>query len=357
MRYSFVLAVSLTPTLLLAQEPANLLRNGEFQDDWITMLPETKNHHWCFPSEFFNRRDYNPDGWYCKGSWDWLNADAPWGNRRIVVNGPAELYQRVNWIAIHDDRQLEGFPDAGGYPVMKVTTSTRPERLARDLTFKVKLSGKNVPPNAGKIEVGVAPASPAASEDLLGARKPTTSASFVAIPPGTYKPQWLEVKLAAADWFVVKKGAAVELPTSIAVTIKYTAKQGSIEIERAELLASKSDAPNLLANGDFSKRSSLRMSNWPRPTRSRTCPSLIPATDRIITTVIAFFSIRTGLRVLDHFANTSAANSAFAGPGTERLSGLEFHSPTPSNRNSRMTTILEMPLSGQILKATSSFAG
>ena len=35
----------------------------------------------------------------------------------------------------------------------------------------------------------------------MGVRKPTTSASFVAIPPGTYKPQWLEVKLAADDWF------------------------------------------------------------------------------------------------------------------------------------------------------------
>ena len=83
--------------ILLFPSPAfaNLLRNGEFQDDWITMLPETKNHHWCFPSEFFNRRDYNPDGWYCKGSWDWQNADGPWGERRMVVTGPAALATMV----------------------------------------------------------------------------------------------------------------------------------------------------------------------------------------------------------------------------------------------------------------------
>src|SRR5947199_9131041 len=110
----FVVSVILLgEATLQAQTSGNLLRNGEFQDDWITMLPETKNHHWCFPSEFFNRRDYNPDGWFCKGAWDWQNADGPWGTRRMVVNGPAVLSQRVNWVAIHDDRQLEGFPDAG----------------------------------------------------------------------------------------------------------------------------------------------------------------------------------------------------------------------------------------------------
>src|SRR5688500_18113742 len=25
-----------------------LLRNGNFQDDWITVLPENKNHHWNY---------------------------------------------------------------------------------------------------------------------------------------------------------------------------------------------------------------------------------------------------------------------------------------------------------------------
>ena len=87
MRFIIIAALFLFPSSAFA----NLLRNGEFQDDWITMLPETKNHHWCFPSEFFNRRDFNPDGWFCKGSWDWQNADAPWGQRRMVITGPAEI--------------------------------------------------------------------------------------------------------------------------------------------------------------------------------------------------------------------------------------------------------------------------
>src|SRR5438105_12298528 len=155
MRYVICAAVLLIPAPVFA----NLLRNGEFQDDWITMLPETKNHHWCFPSEFFNRRDYNPDGWYCKGNWQWENADAPWGQRRMVIDGPAELYQRVNWIAIHDDRQFEGFPDAGGFPVTKAATSLRPERLVRDLTLRVTLAGTDVAKGAGLLHLGLCPPS------------------------------------------------------------------------------------------------------------------------------------------------------------------------------------------------------
>src|SRR5438552_14737980 len=106
-RYLFALALVLllTPSLP-AQTSGNLLRNGDFQDDWITLLPQTKNHHWCFSSEFYNRRDYNPDCWYCKGSWDWLDADKPRGERKFVMKGPsAEAVQRINWITIHDDRQ------------------------------------------------------------------------------------------------------------------------------------------------------------------------------------------------------------------------------------------------------------
>ena len=96
---------------------ANLLRNGSFQDDWITRLPETKNHHWCYASEYQNRRDYNPDGWSLSGSWGWENADAPAGLRRLVLQGPrATVVQRINWVLVHDDRKLEGFADAGGFP-------------------------------------------------------------------------------------------------------------------------------------------------------------------------------------------------------------------------------------------------
>src|SRR4029453_19268928 len=56
---------------LIDAAPPNLLRNGRFQDDWISLLLETKNHHWCYSSEFYNRKDDNPDGWSCKGSWQW----------------------------------------------------------------------------------------------------------------------------------------------------------------------------------------------------------------------------------------------------------------------------------------------
>src|SRR5437868_5803337 len=49
-----VLLASCVVLLSLAQATANHLRNGDFGDDWITFLPETKNHHWCYSSEFFN---------------------------------------------------------------------------------------------------------------------------------------------------------------------------------------------------------------------------------------------------------------------------------------------------------------
>src|SRR5438093_10369079 len=106
------LALHFAPAAV-AQPTGNLLRNPDFQDDWLTQLPESKNHHWCYSSEFFHRRDFNPDGWWCKGSWLWLNAEAPAGQRRLVLHGPAELTQRVNGIAVHDDRNRSGFPDAG----------------------------------------------------------------------------------------------------------------------------------------------------------------------------------------------------------------------------------------------------
>ena len=72
----------------LGQGGANLLRNGNFQDDWLTLVPGTKNHHWCYASEFYNRHNFNPDCWWCKGSWQWLDADAPYGQRRLVLKGP-----------------------------------------------------------------------------------------------------------------------------------------------------------------------------------------------------------------------------------------------------------------------------
>src|SRR5262245_54441488 len=88
-----------------AQDAGNLLRNARFQDDWLTAFPELKNHNWNYSMESYNRRDYIPDAWEPRGSWQWLDADAPWGKRRLVLRGPeVKLTQAVNWCAVHDQR-------------------------------------------------------------------------------------------------------------------------------------------------------------------------------------------------------------------------------------------------------------
>jgi len=96
---------------------ANLLRNGDFQDDWITLLPQNKNHHWCYSSEFYNRRDFNPDSWSCKGGWRWQDAGAPRGQRRLVLRGPqSSVSQRVNGVLVHDDRVMAAWPTPAASP-------------------------------------------------------------------------------------------------------------------------------------------------------------------------------------------------------------------------------------------------
>src|SRR5215472_12548684 len=67
-----LLVVLLATGAAAAGPGGNLLRNGDFQDDWLTLLPELKNHHWNYTTEVFNRRDYNPDGWRLSGKWEWL---------------------------------------------------------------------------------------------------------------------------------------------------------------------------------------------------------------------------------------------------------------------------------------------
>jgi len=47
--------------------PANLLRNGSFQDDWLLLLPRPQTLHWTYFGGFYNRRDFNPDGWELQG--------------------------------------------------------------------------------------------------------------------------------------------------------------------------------------------------------------------------------------------------------------------------------------------------
>jgi hypothetical protein len=242
------------------------LRNGDFQDDWITLLPQTKNHHWCFPSEFFNRRDYNPDCWYCKGSWEWKDADAPRGERKLILNGPgAEIVQRVNFFAIHDDRQLEGFPDAGGYPSMKAPRSHKPERVVRDLELAVHLKGENVPAGAGTIEIALCPPGGAATSDPMGTLVPPTITRSVTITAGNSLSHIMTVKLSAADWLAAARAAAAKdpkeaaevaksglaLPATVMVAIRYTGKTGNVWIKSARLSVADSTAANLLTNGGF----------------------------------------------------------------------------------------------------------
>src|SRR5204862_1174623 len=94
----------------------NLLRNADFQDDWLTLLPELKNHHWNYTTEVFNRRDYNPDGWRLSGKWQWRDADRPRGQRRLVLSGPSKVVQSGNWATVNNSAKLAGWPDAGGSP-------------------------------------------------------------------------------------------------------------------------------------------------------------------------------------------------------------------------------------------------
>lgn len=227
--------------LALSSAHANLLRNAEFQDDWLTLLPELKNHNWNYSMESYNRRDYNPDAWSPRGSWEWENADAPWGQRKLILHGPrATLSQQVNWDGYHNTNRFENFPDAGGFPSFQAATTKLPERFVRDLSFRVKVSAQDVPTNAAGLALQFLPA------------KKTLPPATAYLPPGTYDHRWVEVKLLATQWLAgIVATNAVELPTQVAVNIVYTNVTGQLTLEAAELTAALPAAPNLLANGGF----------------------------------------------------------------------------------------------------------
>src|SRR3954468_9808632 len=113
-------------TASMAWADGNLLRNGDFQDDWLTLLPELKNHHWNYTTEVFNRRDFNPDGWRLSGRWAWRDADHPTA-RRVTLAAPARAVQTVNWVTVHNPKKLAGWPDAGGYPTPEAVRSKAPQ--------------------------------------------------------------------------------------------------------------------------------------------------------------------------------------------------------------------------------------
>lgn len=258
------LAVLLLSAAILAhaEAPGNLLRNPRFQDDWLTLLPENKNHHWCYADGFYHRRDFNPDGWSCQGVWRWLDADAPPGKRRLVLAGPnSVLAQRVNWVAVYDETRRTGFPDAGGFPTMHAVSSQRPLTLVRDLTFRLRLRGQGVPENAGILKLALCPPG-ANTGDPLGDFPQPLAADTAWLPAGTFDWQWAEVKLPAAVWLEAAKisarkkdvqGTDVELPlpATVSVSVTYKSHEGEIELGEAQLLAPELSSPNLLPNGGF----------------------------------------------------------------------------------------------------------
>jgi hypothetical protein len=238
----------------------NLLRNGDIQDDWITLLPENLTLHWSYSPAFTNRRDFNPDGWTSKGSWRWIDADQPAGRRRFVVEAPAaEVRQRVNWVAVNDEHKLEGFPDAGGFPSFAAVSSERPLALVRDLVFRVRAKGSDVPAGAATIEVALAPPGKVTTGDALGTPMPATVTASAPLPEGSFDWRWTDVRLPAAEWQRAA-GAQAALPATASVAIRYKGAAGSVEIERAELVAAEPVSPNLLPSGGFEQ---LDAGGWP----------------------------------------------------------------------------------------------
>jgi hypothetical protein len=198
--YFLVLLALLGPVLAPCASRAqagNLLRNGRFQDDWLTLLPKNKNHHWVYFADFYNRRDFNPDSWALKGSWEWKGADQQAGDRHLILRGPdAGVSQQVNWLAVHDDRVPGGgSPDGGGFPALVPQRSPQPERLVGDLTFRARIQGENVPDGAGTLQLTLPPVSVS-----------------VPLPAGSYAGQWVEVKLPAQQWLKEAQQSAAKDP-------------------------------------------------------------------------------------------------------------------------------------------------
>jgi len=249
-----LLAFVLLAVAAAAARGDNLLRNGDFQDDWSTLLPELKNHHWNHSTEVYNRRDYNPDGWSLSGKWEWRDADKPRGQRKLVMASPSRVVQSVNWVTVNNSAKLAGWPDAGGFPGAEAVRSKNPLALVRDITFRVKLRGKDVPKDAVKLVVAWSGASPL--DDPLGANRVGSASVFA--PPGTYAEQTVEVKLPAATWLDEAKkdplfaAQGALIPVAATVEIAYADKQaGSVEVVEAALSEPGPTGPNLLPNGDF----------------------------------------------------------------------------------------------------------
>lgn len=255
--------------------PDTLLRNGTFQDDWLSLLPRPQTLHWAFPPTLYNRRDFNPDGWRCRGSWEWLAADQPRGARRLVLNAPdAQIVQRIPWIAVHDERVVSGFPDAGGFPELRAQQSDRLDRLVRDLTLRLLVRGDGVPADAGGVEIGFCALGAAVAHDPLGADVKPLAAATATFPTGTFAWQWITARLTASAWrAAVAKTDARLLPAVVSITIRFAARAGSVELGAIELTEPSPATPNLLPNGRFDAAGADgHPARWERPEKYRYFP-------------------------------------------------------------------------------------
>jgi hypothetical protein len=254
MRPTFSLLV-LLGFVSLANADGGLLRNGDLSDDWLTLLPELKNHHWNYTTEVYGRRDYNPDGWRLSGQWVWRDADHP-AKRRVVLASPARVVQSINWVTIHDSKKLAGWPDAGGYPTATAVRSMTPVALVRDLTLRVRLAGKDVP--SGAVTVSVAWSNACPVDDPLGSKR--VASATAAVPEGSYAEKTVEVVLSAAKWLEVARQdplAAAQgplIPMAATVEIASAANHGgTVELLGATLNESGPMTSNLLPDGVFER--------------------------------------------------------------------------------------------------------
>lgn len=282
MRVACLLAL-LTFCAAGASAGESLLIDGDFQEDWLTLLPELKNHHWNYTTEVFGRRDYNPDGWRLSGNWEWRDADRPSGERKFVMKPGSKAIQTVNWITIHDPMKLEGWPDAGGYPAAQGVRSKSPEKLLTNLALKVRYSGTNLPANGVTARVGFSTGAPV---DDPEAKRRIGFVASLALAPGDHSSAIAELKLPAAAWLAalaeLPEAAKKEmvnaegtlLPLSAFVEFDFAANSaGEAEIHSVQLFDDSPRPPSPFAFGDFEEVGDKGLvAGWLKPEKYRYFP-------------------------------------------------------------------------------------
>jgi hypothetical protein len=238
------------PGLSAAVVGGNLLRNGGFDDDWLTLMPQNMTLHWAYPYAIYNRRDYHPDGWSCHGNWVWEKA-----GRMLLCAPDSQVSQRVNWDAVNDESRVVGPSDAGGFPDFRPLPAAGNRAMLRDVTATVRLDGQHVEAGAGTIELAWCPPGHADLSDPYGTETAPDAASTAPIPAGTYRDQLVRIAL-QADTF-----HGTTLPGTLRVTIRYHGAAGAVAVRDAEVAAAPSQAPNLLSNASFEETD---RTGWPQ---------------------------------------------------------------------------------------------